>query len=133
MIATYDGADVVMPNGDLLNSHLSNWSLAGNRKRSSLIIGIAYDSHLDEVKKLLLKILAAEERILKIPTPIVQFEQFNNFSIDLRIFFWAKNMRDSASVKSDLIMSITNAFAEHHISIPYPQQEIYLHNQTLKP
>jgi potassium efflux system protein len=132
VIATYDGADVVMPNGDLLNSHLSNWSLGGNIKRSSLVIGLSYDSDLTAVKALLFEILSAEDRLLKHPEPIVQYEQFGDSSIDVRIFFWSKNLRDSARVKSDLIVSIKAAFDQHHISIPFPQQDIHLHNHTPK-
>ncbi|SDF22508.1 Mechanosensitive ion channel [Mucilaginibacter pineti] len=128
VIATWEGADVVMPNGDLLNSHLINWSLGGNRKRISIVIGIAYDSNLEKAKQLLNEILNADDRISKSQGPVVQYEQFNNSSIDVRIYFWAKNMKDSFATRSDLIIAITSAFRVNGITIPFPQQDVYLHH-----
>ncbi|MCD0488069.1 mechanosensitive ion channel [Pedobacter sp. MC2016-14] len=132
VVSTYDGADVIMPNGDLLNSHLTNWSLGGNRRRSTLLIGVSYDSDLEQAKKILSDILAAEHRLTTNPAPIVQYEQFNDSSIDVRIFFWAKSMRDSPAVKSDLIMAINAAFKLNKISIPFPQHDVHLPNLTTK-
>ncbi|WP_316837936.1 mechanosensitive ion channel domain-containing protein [Pedobacter nutrimenti] len=128
IISTWDGADVVMPNGDLLNAHLVNWSLGGNRKRISILIGVAYDTDLEKCRQILAEILNDEQRISKNPGPIVQYEQFNNSSIDLRIYFWTKHIGDIYATKSDLIMKIVTAFRTKGIEIPFPQQDIYLHH-----
>lgn len=127
VISTWDGADVVMPNGDLLNSHLINWSLGGNRRRISVMIGIAYDADLDKAKKLLMDILLADERITKTPAPVVQYQQFGNSSIDLKVNFWAKHLRDAYETRSDLIMAIAASFKANGIVIPFPQQDVYIH------
>lgn len=126
VVATYDGADVILPNGDLLNSHLTNWSLGGNRRRSTLLIGISYDSDLEQAKQILMDIMTAEHRLTTSPAPIVQYEQFNDSSIDVRIFFWAKNMRDYPAVRSDLIIAINAAFKLNGIIIPFPQHDVHL-------
>ncbi|GAA4327161.1 hypothetical protein GCM10023149_30420 [Mucilaginibacter gynuensis] len=128
VIATWDGADLVMPNGDLLNSHLVNWSLAGNRKRVSITIGIAYHSDLNKARELLTEILGNDDRIMKIPAPFVQYEQFGSSAIDVKIFFWARQLKDAGAIKSDLIVSINVLFNANGIAIPFPQQDIYLHN-----
>ncbi|EDM38006.1 mechanosensitive ion channel protein [Pedobacter sp. BAL39] len=131
VITTWDGADVVMPNGDLLNSHLVNWSLGGNRKRVSISIGIDYDADLEMVKKLLLDILNEEPRILKKSPPFVQYEQFGTSTIDIRLFFWAKDFREANAVKSDLIISITATFRKEGIKIPFPQHDIHIQGPGL--
>lgn len=128
VISNWEGADVVVPNGDLLNSHLINWSLGGNRKRVAITIGIAYDSDLEKSRQLLIEILNAEQRIIKNPGPVVQFEQFSESSIDLRIYFWTKHLGEALSTKSDLIVAIAAAFKEKGIQIPFPQQEIFIRN-----
>lgn len=128
VISNWEGADVVVPNGDLLNAHLINWSLGGNRKRVTITIGIAYDSDLEKSRQLLIQILNAEERISKNPGPVVQFEQFSDSSIDLRIYFWTKHIGEALSTKSDLIVAIASAFKEKGIQIPFPQQEIFIRN-----
>lgn len=127
VITTWDGADLVMPNGDLLNSHLRNWTLAGSRKRISIMIGVAYDTDLENCSKIINDILDAEERISKRNPSVVQFEQFNSSTIDLRIYFWTKHMSDSNSTRNDLIIAITKAFKEANIQIPFPQQDVHLH------
>jgi len=128
VITTWDGADVVMPNGDLLNSHLINWSLAGNRRRVNISLGIAYDSDLEQVKKLLSGLLDNEERILKKPGFGVQYEQFGSSSIELKLYFWVRDFREAATVKSDIIVAVATMFNENKIKIPFPQQEIRLQN-----
>lgn len=128
VISTWDGADVVMPNGDLLNAHLINWSLGGNRKRISILIGIAYDADLEKCRQLLTEILNNDQRISKNPGPTVQFEQFSNSSIDLRIYFWTKHIGDTSVTRSDLIIAIVAAFKANGITIPFPQQDVHLHH-----
>jgi potassium efflux system protein len=132
VISTWDGADVVMPNGDLLNSHLTNWSLGGNRRRMSIVIGIAYDADLEKTKRLLMEVLNAEQRLLKSPGPVVQYEQFSASSIDVRVFFWAKHLRDSHATRSDLIVAITATFKANGIVIPFPQQDVYYHEPVTR-
>ena len=127
VISTFDGADLIMPNGDLLSSHLTNWTLGGSHKRLSIQIGVAYDSDLNKVKELLSAILEKDERIINNPAPVVQYEQFSNSSIDVKIYFWTRQMKDSYATRSDLIMAIQTAFAEKGLNIPYPQQDVYLH------
>jgi potassium efflux system protein len=124
VISTWDGADLVMPNGDLLNSHLMNWTLAGNRKRVSIVIGVAYNTDLEKCRQLIKDILIAEERISKKNPPVVQFEEFGESSINLRIYFWSRHMSDNNSTRNDLIISILQAFKEHKIEIPFPQQDV---------
>lgn len=128
VISTWDGADVVMPNGDILNAHLVNWSLGGNRKRISILIGISYNSDLEKSKQILTQILNEEPRISKNPGPIVQYEQFNQSSLDVRIYFWTKHIGDISATRSDLIMKIMVAFQANGIEIPYPQHDIHIHH-----
>ena len=130
VISTWEGADLVMPNGDLLSAHLTNWTLGGSRKRMSITIGISYDADLQKAKSILTQILDNEERIAQNPGPVIQYEQFSSSSIDVRIYFWAKHMKDSFATRSDLIIAITAAFAQDGVEIPFPQQHVHLHTQA---
>lgn len=132
VISNWDGADVVMPNGDLLNAHLINWSLGGNRKRIAIKIGVAYDADLEKCRQLLTNILNNDERISKNPGPLVHYEQFNTSTIDLSVYFWTKHIGDTSATRNDLIMSIVAAFKENGIAIPFPQQDIHLYHPDQK-
>jgi len=126
VITTWDGADVVMPNGDLLNSHLINWTLGGNRRRMSIVLGIDYEADLDQVKTILLEILEADPRILKKTAPVVLYEQFDSSSINVKVYFWARDFREAGTVRSDMIVAINAAFKKHQVKIPFPQHDIHI-------
>lgn len=127
VISTWDGADVIMPNGDLLNSHLINWSMGGSKRRTLLSIGVAYDSNLEKVKEILTQTLDGNPNVIKTPPPSVNYEQFGNSSIDIKIFFWTKHFREAIQTKSELIIAINSAFKAAGIIIPFPQQEITIY------
>lgn len=126
VISTGDGADMVMPNGDLLNSHLINWTLGGSKRKMNLMLGIAYGTDLKKVQELLIAIMQADERIVKYPTPAVIFQEFGDSAIDVKLFFWVRDMNDGFPTRSDLIVSIDQVFKANNISIPFPQQDIHI-------
>lgn len=126
VISTSEGADMIMPNGDLLNSHLINWTLGGNRRKITLAVGVAYDTDLRKAELLLKEVLDADDRIKKYPVPVVLFHEFGSSSIDARLMFWVSNFKEAFQVKSDLIVAIQQAFRLNNISIPFPQSEIHL-------
>jgi potassium efflux system protein len=127
VVATWDGADLVIPNGDLLNSHLVNWTLGGNRKRIDVIVGVAYGTDLEKVKVILNEILANDERILKIPQPVVLFQDFSESFVEIKALFWVRYFKDALVMRSDLILAINNQFNKAGIVIPFAQQDVYIH------
>lgn len=128
VIYTWDGADIIIPNGDLLNQHLVNWTMANLNRRVEIQVGVAYDTNLEQAKKILMDITSIDERILQSPPPTVLLHQFNNSSIDIKLFCWVHSVREWLSVKSDLMTAIAVTFKEHNITIPFPQQDIYIRN-----
>ncbi|WP_084157362.1 mechanosensitive ion channel family protein [Flavobacterium denitrificans] len=126
VVTTYDGADVVIPNGDLLNQNLTNWTLGSNHRRSQIRFGVAYGTDLDLTKKLLLEILAKNKNILMKPKPAIWFTQFGDNSIDLVVMYWIKHFDFDYAVKSQLIMSIDKTLKENKIVIPFAQQDIHI-------
>ena len=50
VVTTYDGADVIIPNGDLLNQHMTNWTMGTAKRRYDINIGVAYGSDLKLTK-----------------------------------------------------------------------------------
>lgn len=128
VIANVEGADVVMPNGDLLNEHLVNWTLGGGKKRINISVGVAFDTELEKVKELVLTILKADERIMHFPAPQVYYNEFQDSAINIQIYFWVRQLRDASGTRSDTVLAINNVFKEKGIVLPFPQEEIYLHN-----
>lgn len=133
VIATVDGAHVIVPNGDILNAHLTNWSSAGNRKRMLIKVGISYASNLGRAQQLTRELLDNHEKVSKNPAPNIYFEQLGSSAVELSIYFWTKHMTEALLVKSELIVAIEQAYRENNIEIPFPQQEIHLHKSPDEP
>ncbi|ACU59547.1 mechanosensitive ion channel family protein [Chitinophaga pinensis] len=116
VLSTWDGANMVMPNGDLLNSHLINWTLGGNRRRMQLTVNVALNSDLEKVQVLLQKVLDSDDRISKQKKPLVLFDEFVNSSINVKVIYWLNDYRNDITTKSDLIIAIQKAFQQNDIT-----------------
>jgi potassium efflux system protein len=132
IISKLDGADVVIPNGDLLNAHLVNWTLAGNRKQISIAFSVAHGTDLEKVKSLLSALLDEDERILKNPGPSVVFQDFSINGIEVKLFFWIRDLKEGGAIKSDIINDIDSIFKTHKIIIPLPQQVVHFYDERKK-
>lgn len=126
VITTWDGADVIIPNGDLLNQHLVNWTLGSSKSRFTIKLGVAYGTDLEKTKHLLMELMEKNPKILFFPQPIVLITEFNDSSIDIDIKFWVPDFNIGLDVKSDLILAIDSIFKENGIVIPFPQQDIHI-------
>lgn len=126
VITTWDGADVIIPNGDLLSQHLVNWTMGSNRRRFEIDLGVAYGSDLNEVKTILIEVLMQHELVLKNPAPMVWVTKFNDSSIDFAIKYWVPHFNFGNDVRNDLIIAIDVAFKANGIEIPFPQQDLHI-------
>lgn len=131
VVTTWEGADVIIPNGDLLNQHLINWTMGNTKRRFEISVGVAYGTDLDKTKQLLLELMINDDRILKYPEPFVWVMTFNNSSIDFVMKFWVAHFSIGYDMRSDLILAINKLFKEHNIVIPFPQQDIHFHPSEL--
>ncbi len=130
VVTTWDGADVIIPNGDLMTQHLVNWTMGNTRRRFEISVGVAYGTDLDVTIQLLMQLMKEDHRILKYPEPFVMVTQFNNSSVDLVLKFWVSQFMTGFELKSDLMVAIDRCFKEHNIVIPFPQQDLHIYPVT---
>lgn len=126
-LTTSDGAEVIIPNGDMISHHVINWTLSNNNRRIELIIGVAYGSDVEKVKQILKDILANREDIMSDPAPSVFLHNLNESTVDFRMFFWAADINTWLELKSRVLTAVYVKFAEEGIEIPYPTQDLNLH------
>ena len=124
-ISTVDGSQIIVPNGDLLSQHITNWTLTSQLRRVELIIGVAYGSDLKKAAAILKELLEKQEGVQSSPAPLVLVHELNNSSIDFRILFWA-DIGSWVILKSTLLLAIYNTFTEQGIEIPFPQQDVHI-------
>ena len=132
-IATSDGSEIIIPNGDLLSQHLINWTLTNNNRRVELIVGVAYGSELDKVRKLLYHLIMDREYVMKAPEPMVLIHNFGDNSVDFRILFWVEDLTKWLELKSRVMSDIYETFYQEKIEIPFPQRDVRVYYPEGKP
>ena len=124
-VITYDGAEVVVPNSNLISNDLINWTLSDSRKRMEIKVGAAYGSNPNEVLRLIKEAALEHPDVVSDPKPRALFEGFGDSSLDFRLLFWV-NFEQGLATQSDVAVAIYNKFAEHNIEIPFPQMDLHV-------
>lgn len=129
-IRTFDGAEVIVPNANLISNEVINWTLSDKKRRIEIFSGVAYGSDVYLVKDILLGILNNHPDILKEPEPLVLFNDLGESSLDFRLLFWTDNYDKWIIIKSEVIFKIHDAFREAKIKIPFPQRDLHIKSQN---
>jgi len=119
-LATGDGSDLIIPNGDLLSHHLTNWTMQNLHKSVSFVIGIDYSSDIMTVRKIILDTLEKSDKILKTPAPVILLDAFADTALDIKITVWAPDLSSAGSTRSQIMIDVYNALAAAGIKHPYP-------------
>ena len=121
-LRTVDGRIVVVPNGKIIAGNIINFSREPAR-RNELIISVAYDSDIDQVKSLISNIIASDDRILKDKEQTVRLNELGASSINFVVRIWSKSS-DLQNVYWDVLERIKRDFDANGISFPYPQMDV---------
>lgn len=115
-LSTSEGADIIIPNGDLLSKHVINWTLSNSRKRSELILKINCGKKLNEVKTVLMNIMNLNENIEKVPGPEVLMNNFSVSAAEYRLLYWTYIDQED-QVKSELIIAVEDELKKAGIEL----------------
>lgn len=126
VIRTYDGAEVIVPNGNLVSQEVINWTLSNRQRRVEMRVGVAYGSKVEDVIELITKVLKAHDKVENYPPPAVLLDGFGDSSVDFRCLIWTVDIDNWLSIKSQLSTSIYNALNEANITIPFPQVDLHV-------
>ncbi len=127
-IRTFDGAEVIVPNGNLISNELINWTLSDAQRRVEIIVGVSYDSNPDQVMEILMKIIKEHHFILKQPEPTVFFQELGDSSLNFRMLFWVYSYNDWQKIKSEVTTRVFRDLTDNDIEIPFPQRDIHIRN-----
>ncbi len=118
IITTWDGADVIIPNGKLLSEQLINWTKGNSHRRVEMAASVPYGTDLGKTKELLLTLLDADNRIIPYPRPTVLIKDLSSAMIEIRILFWIGNFDTWMQIKSDMAEVIDTSFRKEGIQAP---------------
>ena len=127
-IRSFDGIAAIVPNSNLLEGKVTNWTMSDPRVRRVVRVGVAYGAPTDEVARRLLECAQRHGLVLKDPEPQVLFEDFADSALVFALFFWIDLSAGTAGTKvmSDLRFMIEKSLAEGGISMPFPQRDVHL-------
>jgi small-conductance mechanosensitive channel len=125
-VRTYDGAEVIVPNGQLISNEVVNWTLSDKRRRIEVLAGVAYGSDPHKAQSLFQKILDEHPDVLKNPKPVVLFKDLGESSLDFRLLFWTSNFEEWLRIKSEIVFRIHDGLKTEGIEIPFPQRDLHI-------
>jgi len=125
-IHTPQGAEVIVPNSNLISDRVVNWTLSDRRKRMEVKVGVAYGSDPERVIALLEGVASTHSQVLAAPRPQALFLGFGESSLDFELYAWSGHFDSAGSTQSELAVAIHRALAEAGIEIPFPQRDLHL-------
>jgi len=126
VLRTPDGADVVIPNGELIGGKFVNWSLSDRLRRIGISVGAAYGTDPNQVIEILLGVARKHPEVLADPSPLAVFDRFGDSALNFTLFCWSR-VDNWFVTRSELTIAINNAFKEAAVHIPFPQQDVHVH------
>ncbi|NOX67343.1 MAG: mechanosensitive ion channel [Chlorobi bacterium] len=125
-IKTWQGSEIIVPNGHLVSNDVINWTFSDKMRRIEIKVGVEYGCDVNQIKELLLSCAKANDRILSNPEPVVIFRDFGESSLDFELRSWTSNFDLWFTISSELRFAINKIFEENNITIPFPQRDIYI-------
>ena len=125
LMHTGDNQRIIVPNSAIMGGTITNTSALPTR-RIDLVFGINYGDNIGQARDIMMAIIEADERILKDPAPAIVVAELADSSVNLNVRPWV-NSGDYWAVRPDLLEKIKGSFDDAGISIPYPQQDVHMH------
>jgi potassium-dependent mechanosensitive channel len=125
-IRTWDGAEVIVPNGRLTSERVTNWTLSDRMRRVDLKVAVAYASDPPRVLDVLCAAAKAYPKVLAEPAALALCTGFRDSALNFELRVWAA--ADSDLVLSELAVAVHAALAAARIEIAFPQHDIHIRN-----
>jgi small-conductance mechanosensitive channel len=126
VIRTWEGGEVIVPNGHLISESVTNWTLSDRQRRVEVTVGVEYGTEAQRVIDLLLEVARNHPQVLAEPEPRAFFTDFGDSALLFLLRTWIPDFQGGFSVRSELAVEIQRALAEAGIGVPFPQRDLHL-------
>jgi len=131
-IRTFDGAEIIVPNGNLISNEVVNWTLSDRRRRIEIMVTVSYDAIPEHVQEVLLQLLQNHEDVVSDPKPAIYFIEFGESGLVFRILFWTYRFDKWYSIRSKIMYEVFDTLKAEGIEIPYNQLDVHLRSEQAK-
>jgi small-conductance mechanosensitive channel len=125
-VLTFQGAEVIVPNSNLVSNQLINWTLSSPWRRVDVLVGVAYGTDPERVLTLLVEVANSHPGVLRARSPAAFFLGFGESALNFELRFWSAQQEMWFQLKSDVTVAVARALCEAGIKIPFPQRELYV-------
>jgi len=125
-IVTFQGAEVIVPNSNLISNQVINWTLSSQWRRVDVPVGVAYGTDPERVIKLLVGVAETHPGVLLVRPPTAFFLGFGESALKFELRFWSARQDTWFQLQSDVTVAVAKALREAGIEIPFPQRDLHV-------
>lgn len=103
-LLTGDGAEVIIPNGDVLSQQIVNWTLSNNQQRLQIDLSVKGNNDMEVITSTVKKAILASGYVFENREPSVLFTKINDNGFDLTVYFWCMDVSKSGEAKSAIML-----------------------------
>jgi len=122
-IETMDRSTLIVPNATLVSGLVKNRVHADRVGRIIIALNVRFDSDPDAVREILIAVARAQDLVLKIPTPLVLFQEFADWALKFELICFVDEVEMAAKVKSEMNFDLHRRLKEAGVLVAYPQLE----------
>jgi small-conductance mechanosensitive channel len=131
-VAAGDGREILIPNEDLITQKVVNWTYSDKNILVKVAFGTNYEADPRLVCKLAVEIAAATPRVIALKPPGCVLAEFAEAGMKFSLTFWISDPDAGMdNVRSDVMLSLWEAFKREGIKVPYPVREIRVRGGAL--
>jgi small-conductance mechanosensitive channel len=112
-----EGANIIVPNGDLLSQQLINWTAYNRNRQVKIAISVPYKSNFRKARDLILEEIKKNTKIMQDPPPAVTVNNFAENSVSYDVTFWVADMSDISVLRNELMLNVMDTFSKNEIPI----------------
>ena len=128
VVTTGDGADVIVPNGSILSNQVVNWTLTNNRRRVNVLFGVAVDSDLGQVRRILLETVNGHAEVMSTPAPDVLLTNLGETTLDVSLRFWVEQAPRWKIMECEIRELAYTKLVEAGVDLPFSRRDIEVLN-----
>jgi len=126
-VETFQNQSIIVPNSQLINASVGNWTLRNTVARSEVPVSVTRDCDPRQVMEILLDIARHHPLVLTMPEPGVSFKGFGESSFDFELLFHVANIFDGGPVRNEIRLSVVERFRKEGIVLASPQRDLKVH------
>ena len=126
VIRTWEGSEVIVPNGQLVSAEVLNWTLSDPQRRMEIDVAVAYGSDPESVIELLTGVASKHPDIIAEPSPETLFVGFGESALKFQLRAWTNRFERWMQIKSELTIGVNSALRDAGIAIPFPQRALHI-------